>query len=79
MFEHGRLSEWEYLKLCSQGTYENEFGIATSAFNFKLGRLAIRPGKSEMNRTASLPNDSISIKEEKSEVNTMVYMRNGRL
>ena len=49
--------------------------------------LAIHPGKSEMqnkaiicsNRTASLPNDPLSMKEEKSGINMLVYMRNGRL
>ena len=31
------------------------------------------------NGAASLPNDSLSMKEEKSEINMLVYMRNGRL
>ena len=31
VYERGRLSEREFLTLCSQGTYENNLGLATSA------------------------------------------------
>ena len=53
-------------------------------FNFKLMRLAIWPGKSKIyitlqNVAESLPSNSTSMRKEKSKINKLVHMINGRL
>ena len=44
-YEHEKLSKQEFLKLCYQGTYENNLGPATGAIQFKLKHLAIHSGR----------------------------------
>ena len=39
-FEHGRLSKQEFLKLCFQGTYENNLGLVTSAIQLQIDVLS---------------------------------------
>ena len=66
----------------SQGTYINNLGLATSVIKIDTLSNSSRKGKWKMKRyfvewTTALPNDSLSRKEEKSEINMLFYMRNG--